>query len=418
MPDTDPDFTGLRVAVIHYWLVGMRGGEKVLEEILRLFPNADIYTHVCDRDSISPSIAAHRISETFIARLPGARRHYQKYLGLMPRALEELDLRGYDLIISSESGPAKGVIAPPGSVHVSYVHTPMRYIWDHYPDYAARLGRPARAYFSRLAHKLRQWDVSTASRVDRFVANSNFVADRVRRYYNRDADVVHPPVDLNAYGLGAADGPRDYFLFVSELVRYKRADIVIEAFRKLNLPLVIVGDGEERATLSKDLPPNVKMLGRVPFADLPGIYQHARALIFPGEEDFGIVPIEAMACGTPVIAYGRGGALDSVVDGVTGLFFDQQDVGSVIKAVQTFDRDAERFDAGRIALHAQGFSAARFRAEFAQVVHRALLERTSGHGQSAAHVMRLAPSDRQSPVDHTATPIRVDARQIENGRSA
>lgn len=378
MLDTDPAFAGLRVAVIHYWLVGMRGGEKVLEEILRIFPQADIFTHVCDPASISPAIAAHRINESFIGRLPGARRHYQKYLGLMPRALEEFDLRGYDLVISSESGPAKGVIAPPGSAHVCYVHTPMRYIWDHYPDYAANLGRLGRAYFSRLAHRLRQWDMTTAARVDSFVANSHFVAGRVQRYYNRSAEVVHPPVDLDAYGLAEGALARDYYLFVSELVRYKRADIVIAAFRKLGKPLVIVGDGEERTALSRNLPPNVKMLGRVTFADLPGIYQNARALVFPGEEDFGIVPIEAMACGTPVIALGRGGALDSVVDGVTGCFFDQQDAESLAQAVHAFESRADQFDAARIAQHAQGFSAERFRAEFAQVVQRALAARHRG----------------------------------------
>ncbi len=382
LPAPEGDPVRLRVAVIHYWLVGMRGGEKVLEEILRIYPQADIFSHVVDPERISPAIARHRITETFIGRLPGARRHYQKYLGLMPRALEELDLRGYDLIISSESGPSKGVIAPPGSTHICYVHTPMRYIWDHYPDYAARLGGVGRAYFSRLAHRLRQWDVTTAARVDRFVANSSLVAGRVSRYYGREADIVHPPVDLEAYRLPAVARPREYFLFVSELVRYKRADLVIEAFRHLNKPLIVVGDGEECRRLEKSLPANVRMLGRVPFGDLPGLYQGARALIFPAEEDFGIVPVEAMACGTPVIAYRRGGALDSVVDGQTGLFFDRQEPEALCQAVRRFEALETRFQPETIARYAQKFSAARFRGQFEAVVHSALADQAAGRTKS------------------------------------
>lgn len=384
MQTIDGDLGGLKVAVIHYWLVGMRGGEKVLEEILRLFPQADVFTHVADPHKISPGIARHRITQTFVGRLPGARGHYQKYLGFMPRALEELDLRGYDLIISSESGPAKGVIAPPGSVHVCYVHSPMRYIWDHYPDYAARLGWVGQLYFSVLANRLRQWDVTTAARVDCFVANSSFVAGRIRRYYRRDADVVHPPVDLDAYRLPAEARKREYFLFVSELVRYKRADLVIEAFRRLNKPLIVVGDGEERKALEKHLPPNVQMRGRVPFAELPGLYQGARALIFPAEEDFGIVPVEAMACGTPVVAYRRGGALDSVVDGKTGLFFDRQEPESLIQAIGRFEELEDRFNPASIAGHAEKFSAVRFHAQFEAVVRYALADQSSARTNSSS----------------------------------
>ncbi|RMH45422.1 MAG: glycosyltransferase family 4 protein, partial [Alphaproteobacteria bacterium] len=305
----------MRVAVVHYWLVGMRGGERVLEEILAMFPQAEIFTHVAAPSALSARVNAHPIHETRVARLPGARRHYQKYLGFMPRALEELDLSGFDLVISSESGPAKGVIVPPGVPHIAYVHSPMRYIWDHYPAYRARLGPVGRVVFSRLAHRLRQWDVTSAARVDRIVANSAFVAERVRRFWRREADVVHPPVDLGRFRPAPDGTPRRHFLFVSELVPYKRADLVIEAFRGLDLPLLVVGDGPERARLQRDLPDNVRLLGRVPAAELASLYQGARALVFPAEEDFGITPVEAMASGTPVIAYGRGGATESVVDG-------------------------------------------------------------------------------------------------------
>ena len=357
----------VRVALIHYWLVGMRGGERVLEEMLKLYPDADIFTHVVDRDKLSPRIAARPITQTFVGGLPGARKHYQKYLGLMPRALEELDLSAYDLVLSSESGPAKGVITRPDATHVCYCHSPMRYIWDHYPAYRDPLGWLQRTYFSHLAHRLRQWDVSSAARVDRFIANSRFVAARIDRTYRRDAAVVHPPVDLDLYGPNGPDGSpvpqaeRGYYLYLSELVPYKRADLAIDAFRDLNLPLKVVGRGSEFARLSKGAPDNVQMLGRVEDTDLPDLYRGARALVFPAEEDFGIVPVEAMACGTPVLAYGRGGALDSVVDGKTGLFFEEQRVASLRAVIAAFEGRRADFDPELIARHAQSFGADRFR---------------------------------------------------------
>lgn len=360
-----------RVALIHYWLVGMRGGERVLEELLRLYPDADIFTHVLDRARLSPLLAERPIQETSVARLPGARRHYQKYLAAMPRALEELDLGAYDLVLSSESGPAKGVIARPDATHLCYCHSPMRYIWDHYPAYrdslSGPLGPAKRWYFSRLAHRLRQWDLASAARVDRFVANSRFVAGRIGRVYGRDAGVVHPPVDLERYGLGPEGGvpqaDRSYYLYVSELVSYKRADLAIEAFRGLDLPLKVVGQGEDFERLSRNLPPNVEMLGRAPDGALADLYRGARALVFPAEEDFGIVPVEAMACGTPVLAYGRGGALDSVVAGETGLFFDEQTAQALRDLVRDFEERRTGFAPQAIARHAATFGADRFRRE-------------------------------------------------------
>ncbi|WP_170464907.1 glycosyltransferase [Ruegeria arenilitoris] len=360
----------MKVALVHYWLTGMRGGERVLEQLVNLYPQADLFTHVADPDKLSPLLRSRPIQETFIGKFPGARRHYQKYLGFMPRALEELDLSGYDLIISSESGPAKGIIAPPGTPHICYTHSPMRYIWDQYGAYSSRLSRVERLYFSHLAHRLRIWDVSTAARVDKFVANSNFVAQRIRRYYHRDAQVVHPPVDLDAYRLPEKTSDRSHYLFVSELVPYKKADLVIEAFRGFDRHLVVVGDGSQRSELERNLPPNVKLLGRVPSADLPGLYQTAKALIFPAEEDFGIVPVEAMACGTPVLAYGRGGVRDSVVEGRTGLFFDTQSTESIIDSIRLFENIQFRF--ADISEHARGFGADRFRREFSDVVETVL----------------------------------------------
>lgn len=356
-----------RVALIHYWLIGMRGGERVLEEMLRLYPHADIFTHVVDPDALSPLLAGANIIETSIARLPFARRHYQKYLALMPRALEELDLSDYDLVLSSESGPAKGVIARPDATHLCYCHSPMRYIWDHYPAYRATLNPVTRVYFSHLAHRLRTWDVTSAARVDHFVANSRFIASRIKRTYGRDAAVVHPPVDLARYSLGGAGGQgvpqneRGYYLFLSELVPYKRADLAISAFANLDLPLKVAGSGSDAARLADMATPNVTMLGRVADDDLADLYRGARALIFPAEEDFGIVPVEAMACGTPVIAFGRGGALDSVRDGVTGSFFDEQSVEALRAAILAFEDRREGFDSNVIAEHANSFGADRFR---------------------------------------------------------
>ena len=358
----------MRIAVIHYWLIGMRGGERVLEQILQCYPDADLFTHVLDPARVSDQIRAHKITESFVGRLPGAKRHYQKYLGFMPRALEEVDLSGYDLIISSESGPAKGVLAPPSALHLCYCHTPMRYIYDYYPQYRAGLGPLRRTYFSHLAHRMRQWDHDSAVRIDHIVANSNFTASRIRRFWGREADILHPPVDLDTFSPGLVrDG--SYYLAVSELVRYKRIDLLIEAFRDFGRRLVIVGDGEERQALMRNAPPNVEFRGRVGSDELRELYQGARAFVFPGEEDFGITPIEAMACGAPVIAYGSGGVLDSVQQGRTGLFFDEQTPAALRAAVERFE--TQSFDSNAMVARARGFSNEAFRDGFRRAVETA-----------------------------------------------
>jgi glycosyltransferase involved in cell wall biosynthesis len=364
----------LRVAIVHYWLVGMRGGERVLEQIVRLFPQADIFTHVLRRDRISESLLQHRITCTDISRLPFAATQYKKYLMFMPRALEELDLSGYDLVISSESGPAKGVIAAPGSKHITYCHSPMRYIWDQYHQYKSELGWPARKVFERVAHQLRQWDVTTAARVDKFVANSQFVAKRIARYYGRDSEVLNPPVDLERYRPLAGPSGAYYFL-ISELVPYKRADIAIEAFRGLDRQLVVAGGGSEFNKLRASAPPNVRFTGRISNEELRDLYANCRALLFPGEEDFGIVPLEAMACGRPVLAYGAGGVLETVVENQTGLFFRAQTAVALKQTVLDFEANEARFDASIIRAHAETFSEEKFRAGFQNVVERTLEQR-------------------------------------------
>ncbi|MDP9811579.1 glycosyltransferase involved in cell wall biosynthesis [Rhizobium tibeticum] len=328
----------MRVAIIHYWLVGMRGGEKVLEALCDIFPDADIYTHVCDLSAISDKLKAHKIQTTFIGALPYARKMYKKYLPLMPMALEQIDLGAYDLVISSESGPAKGIIPTSPALHVCYCHSPMRYIWNMYNRYYDSSGLMTRLMMPPLAHYLRTWDVATANRVDDFVANSATVAQRIRRYYRRDASVIHPPVDTAAFAPVSRSEVGDYYLMVGELVSYKRPDLTVEAFNRMKAKLVIIGGGEMLERLRRIAGPTVTILGSQPFDVLKHHYARCKALVFPGEEDFGIVPVEAMASGRPVIAFGRGGATETVVANKTGVFFANQTVEELIDAVERIER--------------------------------------------------------------------------------
>jgi glycosyltransferase involved in cell wall biosynthesis len=356
----------MRVALIHYWLINMRGGERVLKALCEMFPQADIFTHVYDPARTSEAIRRHRITTTSIAKLPFARKHYQKYLGLMPRALEELDLRGYDLVISSESGPAKGVIPMPGAVHLCYCHSPMRYIWDLYHEYQGSAGFLARQVFPRVAHSLRTWDVTASARVDQFVANSSFVASRINKYYRRDSEVIHPPVAVEDFETTPLAPPADYYLAAGEFVGYKRFDLAVDAFTRMGRKLVVIGDGEQRKALEKRAGPNVTFLGRVPFPVLKQHFAAARALIFPGEEDFGMVPVEVMAAGRPVIALARGGALDTVKEGVSGTLFSDPSIDGLIDAVARFE--AQSFDPLALRAHARQFGPDVFRTRMTKVL--------------------------------------------------
>jgi glycosyltransferase involved in cell wall biosynthesis len=360
----------VRTAIVHYWLVGMRGGEKVLESLCELYPEADIFTHVLVPEAISPRLNAHRIQTSFIARLPRAKTWYKKYLPLMPLALEHLDLRGYDLVISSESGPAKGIVPAPGALHLCYCHSPMRYIWNMYHDYRASAGGFTRLSMPLLTHYLRNWDHCSAARVDAFIANSHNVAARIRQYYRRDAEVVHPPVDVDAFAPVPDQEVGEHYLMVGELVPYKRPDLAVKAFTALGKRLIVIGGGEMLCELRRQAGSNVEILGPQPFATLQSHYARCRALIFPGEEDFGIVPVEAMASGRPVIAFGRGGAIETVVSGVTGVFFDRQTVDDLIAAVERFE--TMHFDVKAIAAHAQIFNPVRFQRELQASISAAL----------------------------------------------
>ncbi|WP_296676974.1 glycosyltransferase [Novosphingobium sp.] len=320
----------------------MRGGERVVEHLLDLYPGADLFTHVIDADRMAPRIRAAKVTTSFINRLPFSRRFYQYYLPLMPIALEEFDLSDYDLVISSESGPAKGVITRPGSLHVCYCHSPMRYIWDHYHQYKGEANLLARAVMPAMYHRMRQWDFASSARVDRFAANSNFVKQRIEKVWRRDAEVIHPPVQTNLFTPSVETG--DFYLWVGQLVPYKRPDIAVDAFTRSGLPLVMVGAGGMAAALMKRAGPNITFVDRMDFNQLRQAYARCKALVMTAEEDFGITPVEAMASGRPVIAYGRGGALDSVIDGQTGLYFAEQSASAVVDAAERLERFLPDFD--------------------------------------------------------------------------
>ncbi|MCJ2082828.1 glycosyltransferase [Methylobacterium sp. J-090] len=360
----------MRVAIVHYWFVGMRGGEKVVEALCDLYPQADIFTHIYVPEAVSEKIRAHRVTTSFIASLPRAAQNYKSYLTLMPLALEQLDLRGYDLVISSESGPAKGVIPPAGALHICYCHSPMRYVWNMFHDYRERSGFLTRWLMPPLSHYIRTWDAVSANRVHEFVANSRTVAQRLRSYYRRDSTVIHPPVDTAAFDRVSPEDLGDYHLMVGELVRYKRPELAVEAFNRAGLNLVVIGGGEMLDELRKLAGPTVTILGPQPFASLQHHYARAQALIFPGEEDFGIVPVEAMASGRPVVAFGRGGASETVIDGVTGTFFMEQTVDALLDAV---DRCRRMPFSPEVAMrHAEEYGLARFSREMSKFIAEAL----------------------------------------------
>ncbi|MBV8890178.1 MAG: glycosyltransferase [Alphaproteobacteria bacterium] len=369
----------MKVAIVHYWLVGMRGGEKVVEALCGMFPQADIFTHVYVPEAVSEQIRRHKVTTTFIANLPRAPLWYKRYLPLMPLALEQLDLRGYDLVISSESGPAKGIIPPASAQHLCYCHTPMRYIWNMYHDYRQGAGWATRHLMSPIAHYLRMWDVASAARVDQFVANSRTVAARLRRYYGRQAPVIPPPVDVDAFKAVGERDLGDYMLMVGELVAYKRPELAVEAFNRMGAKLVVIGGGEMLDQIRRLAGPTVTVMGPRSFDELRYHYAHCRALVFPGEEDFGIVPVEAMASGRPVIAFGRGGATETVIPNVSGILFEEQSVGSLTAAVRRCEET--EFLPDRIVAHARRFSVERFVIDIGDEIDR-LMETGAQDGSS------------------------------------
>ena len=346
----------MRVALVHDWLTGMRGGEKVLEVLCELYPDADLFTLFHRRGAVSPRIEGRRVVTSFVQHLPLASTHYRHYLPLFPLAVRQFRFDAYDLVISTSSCAVKSVRTPAHVPHICYCHSPMRYAWDQFDAYfgPARVGRlRSQLVYRPIMGALARWDAATASRVTRFVANSAHVAGRIRRYYNRAAEVVYPPVDTAFFRPG--DGPPgSHFLIVSALVPYKRIELAIDACARAGVPLRIAGEGPDRAALELRAPQTTTFIGAISGEALREEYRQAAAVLMPGEEDFGIVPVEAQACGRPVVALGRGGALETVRDGETGVLFADSTPTSMAAALARVRQIA--FDPGRLARHAQAFS--------------------------------------------------------------
>ena len=351
----------------------MRGGEKVLVSLARLFPEAPIFTLLHVKGSLWPELEARDIRTTFVQRLPGVARRYRQYLPLFPAAASTIDLSGYDLVISSSHCVAKGVAVDEGAVHVCYCHTPMRYVWDRYDDYfgPGRVGVPARWIIPVVAEGLRAWDVATAGRVRRYAANSAHVAGRIQRYYGREATVIPPPVDADFFTPVDANGHGGGFdLVISALAPYKRLDLVLDAYRGAGRPLKIVGWGPEEARLRARAPAEVEFVGSVDDETLRELYRRCRAVLMPGVEDFGIVPLEAMACGKPAIAFGEGGGAETVVPGETGVLFHEASAESLRAAVDSLQ--ALRFNTATLRARAEAYSRPVFEARFRAFVEDAL----------------------------------------------
>jgi glycosyltransferase involved in cell wall biosynthesis len=362
----------MRIAIVHDWLTGMRGGEKVLLELLRLFPAADLYTLLWNPGSVAGEIEARVKGVSFLQRLPYAARAYRYYLPLFPAAVRSLDLGAYDVVLTSSHAVAKGADVPPGTLHVCYLHTPMRYVWDNGPD-CFRFGagrwwkRPA---LSVAAPYLRRFDLRTARRVDFFIANSQNVRDRIRRIYHSDARVIPPPVDTGFFTPAGSEPSQGYYLMVSALEPHKRVDLAVDAFAGGRRKLLIAGSGTLDRELRTRARPPVEFLGHVPDRELRELYRHCRAVILPGSEDFGIVPVEAQACGRPVAAFGAGGALETVEDGITGVHFRPQTGRALIEAVERLE--TIRWDNALIRQRSRAFSQQKFRDRMGDFWHSEL----------------------------------------------
>ncbi|TDA70432.1 MAG: glycosyltransferase family 4 protein [Clostridia bacterium] len=368
-----------KVALIHDWLVANAGAEKVLAAIHELYPQAPVYTLVSDPRAVAELDLDGLVRNSFLQRWPQATKRYQAYLPFMPFAVEQFDLREYEVIISSSHAVAKGAMTRADQLHIAYIHTPVRYAWDLYYEYLreARLTKGLKAFLARVVlHYLRLWDRVSADRVDYLVANSHYVARRVWKTWRREADVIYPPVDISRFRCAPAKG--DYFLSAGRLVAYKKVDVVVEAFNSLKLPLVVIGEGPELERLKRVAGPNITFLGRQPDEVVADYMARARALVFAADEDFGIVPVEVQAAGTPVIAYGKGGVRETVIgvseeiapEEATGLFFYEQAPEAVAEAVRRFLKLEGRFRPGVLRSNSERFSRERFLREFGDYVSR------------------------------------------------
>jgi glycosyltransferase involved in cell wall biosynthesis len=362
----------MRVAIVHHWFITLGGGERLVDTIGKLFPTADVFTLFLDKGKLPPALYNHKIITSFLDKTPAARKAHRHFLPFYPLAVETLNLSGYDLVISSDSGPMKGVLTDPGSTHICYCHSPMRYLWDSHSAYLDGMSPLFKAIFSLTSHYVRNWDYSAAQRVDHFIANSKYVAGRIHKYYRRESTIIHPPINTSRSFL--AEKHENYYLAVGRLVSYKCTDILIEACRKLSRRLLIAGDGPDLRRLKKISPKNVEFLGEVDDTELRNLYAQCRALLFAADEDFGMVPLEAQSYGRPVIAFGKGGSLETVLgtynpirqkrteegSGFTGVFFRQQTADSLAEAILSFESSEEIFRPPQIQAHARSFDTSIF----------------------------------------------------------
>lgn len=375
MPTT---FKDLKVALVHDWLVGRGGGERVLYDIHTLFPDAPIYTLVYDQDKAPEWCKECDIRTTYIQKWPGAKSHHKLLLSFMPKAWEALDLTEYDLVISCCASCCKGVITRPDALHVCYSFSPTRYVWDLYYDYLENTNAIKRFFVKRMIHKVRLWDFQAAQRVDHFAADSNFVGSRIKKYYRRDFTTIYPGTRINEYPI--TEMPDDYYLVVARFVRYKRVDLAIEACNQLKKKLVVIGSGgEEEERLKKLAGDTVEFLGRVSDEEMERYYSRAKAFLFPGIEDYGITPVEAMSAGVPVLAFGKGGALETVQDGKTGLYFHDQTVSGLVHCIEEFERNGVAYSRQQIHDYSLNFSDEIFKGNFTNFLKDKLIE--CGQGQ-------------------------------------
>lgn len=371
----------MKIAIVHDWFVSKTGGELCVEQLLRIFPQADVYTMVeFLTEEERQFLAGHQVTTSFIQRLPGARKRYRSYLPLMPIAVEQFDMTGYDLVISTSSAVAKGVITGPDQVHISYTLSPIRYAWDLQETYLreANSDRGVKGAIARMIlHYIRMWDVRTANGVDHFIGISHFIARRIRKVYGRSSVVIYPPVNLDRFTLSV--GREDFYVTMSRLVPYKRIPLIVEAFAAMpDRRLVVIGDGPDMAAARRVAGPNVTLMGRQPDYVVVSHLQRAKAFLFAAEEDFGIAPLEAQACGTPVIAYGKGGALETIRgtdgEGQTGVFFAEQIPQAIVAAVEHFDQRRPFITPQACRANAERFSTARFHDEIGRFVDHAMTD--------------------------------------------
>ena len=367
-----PSHRSPRVAIVHDWLPLYGGAERVLEQMIHVFPDAEIYSMI---DSIPPEkrafLQGRHVTTSIIQKLPWGRSKYRGYLPLMPFAVEQFDMSSYDIVISSSYAVAKGVLTGPNQLHICYCHSPIRYAWDLQHEYLSEAGLSfgPRSWILRLGfHYIRLWDTRTANGVDHFLANSKFIARRIRKAYRRTAAVIHPPVSIDNFSVETKKD--NYYLTASRFVPYKKISLVVEAFAQMpERRLRVIGDGPDWKKIASKATSNVELLGHTTNEELRDQMQRARAFVFAAQEDFGVLPVEAQACGTPVIAYGKGGATETVIDGTTGILFEWQTVGSLCEAVQEFEKRS--FDPHRLRANAERFSVERFRSEFGEFVNLA-----------------------------------------------